>query len=89
MLESSEVRVALPSGIALHARPAGQFVKIANRFRAQIKVGVEGRAVDAKSILSVLALGATGGTVLTLMAEGDDAAAALDALATCVNDLSE
>ena len=89
MLESSEVRVALPSGIALHARPAGQFVKTANRFRAQIQVGVNGKAVDAKSILSVLALGATGGTVLTLKAEGDDAAAALDALATCVNDLSE
>jgi phosphotransferase system HPr (HPr) family protein len=81
--------VALPSRIALHARPAGQFVKVANRYRAQIKVGVDGKAVDAKSILAVLALGAIGGTLLTLSAEGDDAAAALDALATCVSDLSE
>ncbi len=57
-------------------------MKIANRYRAQITVGVDGKAVDAKSILAVLALGAIGGTLLTLSAEGDDATAALDALAT-------
>ena len=44
---------------------------------------------DAKSILAVLALGATGGTMLTLRAEGDDAPDALYALATCVTGLLE
>jgi phosphotransferase system HPr-like phosphotransfer protein len=75
---SSEVAVALPEGVALHARPAGAFVKTAL-----------GRTANAKSILAVLALGATGGTVLQLSAEGDDAAAALDALASCVSNLTE
>jgi phosphotransferase system HPr-like phosphotransfer protein len=37
----------------------------------------------------VLALGAAGGTMLRLSAEGDDAAAALDALAICVANLTE
>jgi phosphocarrier protein HPr len=86
---SSEVLVALPDGVALHARPAGLFVKTAMRFHSRMSVGVDGRIADAKSILAVLALGALGGTVLRLSAEGDDAPAALDALAGCVSSLVE
>jgi phosphocarrier protein HPr len=86
---SSEVTVALPSAVALHARPAANFVKTAMRFRSRVTVGVNGKTADAKSILAVLALGATGGTSLQLNAEGEDAPAALDALAACVAGLSE
>jgi len=86
---SSEIRVALPPAVALHARPAANFVKTAMRFRSRVTVGVNGRLADAKSILAVLALGATGGTLLDLSAQGEDAPAALDALATCVTSLVE
>ena len=89
MPANSEVRVALPQSVALHARPAANFVKTAMRFRARVSVGVNGKVADAKSILAVLALGATGGTLLSLSAEGEDAAEALDALATCVSGLVE
>lgn len=84
-----ETRVALPEDVALHARPAANFVKTAMRFRSQVRVGVNGKVADAKSILAVLALGATGGTTLSLTAEGDDADAALVALAACVTGLIE
>jgi len=86
---NSEVEVALPSDVALHARPAANFVKTAMRFRSRVTVGVNGKMADAKSILAVLALGATGGTLLRLTAEGEDAPAALDALAACVTGLVE
>jgi phosphocarrier protein HPr len=86
---SSESTVALPAGVALHARPAATFVKTALRFRARVTVGLDGKVADAKSILAVLALGAQGGTLLRLSAEGDDAADALAALATCVSGLVE
>ena len=89
MPASSEVVVSMPPAVALHARPAANFVKTAMRFRARVTVAAAGKAADAKSILAVLALGATGGTELTLSAEGDDAGAALDALATCVAGLVE
>jgi phosphotransferase system HPr (HPr) family protein len=81
--------VTLPADVALHARPAATFVKTAMRFRSRVTVGVNGRVADAKSILAVLALGATGGTPLVLGAEGEDAPAALDALAACVSGLVE
>jgi phosphocarrier protein HPr len=86
---SSDIRVALPVDVALHARPAGAFVKTALGFRSRIAVSIDGKIADAKSILAVLALGAVGGTELQLTAEGDDAPAAIDALATCVRNLSE
>jgi phosphotransferase system HPr (HPr) family protein len=75
--------------VALHARPAGLFVKTAMRFQARLRVEAGSKDADAKSILAVLALGAKGGTPLTLSADGPDAAQALDALAACVNALVE
>ena len=86
---SGEVTVALPAAVALHARPAATFVKTAVRFRSRVSVGVDGKVADAKSILAVLALGATAGTRLRLHAEGEDAPAALDALAACIAGLVE
>jgi phosphotransferase system HPr (HPr) family protein len=83
------VTVTLPRTIALHARPAGAFVKTALKFQSRLTVAVDGKVADAKSILAVLALGAVGGTELRLTAEGDDADAALDALAACVRNFSE
>jgi phosphocarrier protein HPr len=86
---SSELTVTLPGAVALHARPAGLFVKTALKFQSRLTVASDGKVADAKSILAVLALGARGGTELRLTAEGDDAEAALDALAACVGNLSE
>jgi phosphotransferase system HPr (HPr) family protein len=83
------VIVALPAAVALHARPAANFVKTAMRFRSRVTVGANGKIADAKSILAVLALGATGGTTLLLNADGEDAPAALDALAELVSGLVE
>ena len=86
MPTSSEVErvVTLPAGIDLHARPAAQLVRTAAGFSADILVAVGGREANAKSLLAVLALGATAGTPLRLTASGEDAAVALDALDECV-----
>jgi phosphocarrier protein HPr len=86
---SSESTVALPAGVALHARPAATFVKTALRFRSRMTVALDGKVADAKSILAVLALGAVGGTQLRLTAEGEDAPDALAALSSCVSGLVE
>jgi phosphotransferase system HPr (HPr) family protein len=85
---SEAVLVTLPSGVDLHARPAADFVRCAMRFAAAIQVGAGDREADAKSLLSVLALGAKGGTELRLTAAGDDAGPALDALRERVTTLA-
>ena len=85
---SEAVLVTLPQGVDLHARPAADFVRAAMGFTATITVGAGDREADAKSLLSVLALGAKAGTELRLTATGDDADAALCAMRERVATLS-
>lgn len=68
----------------LHARPAAMFVQTAARFKADIQVAKGDRSANAKSIMSVLALGVTKGTTIDIRATGDDAEEAVDALARLV-----
>ena len=77
---SATTVVTLPDGVDLHARPAADLVRTAMGFAASIQVGADGREADAKSLLTVLALGAKGGTELRLTATGEDAGAALKAM---------
>ena len=81
--------VTLPADVDLHARPAADFVRTAMGFAADVQVSAGEREVNAKSLLSVLALGAKGGTELRLTASGEDAAAAVDALSACIATLSD
>jgi phosphotransferase system HPr (HPr) family protein len=87
-LPSSEARAILPDEVALHARPAGTFVREAAKYGADISVAANGKNANAKSILEVLGLGAVGGTELVIAASGADAAAATDHLAGLVPQLS-
>jgi phosphotransferase system HPr (HPr) family protein len=87
---SSEATVVrLPEDVDLHARPAADFVRTAMGFAAEVQVSAGERDANAKSLLSVLALGAKGGTELRLTAAGEDAAGALDALSERVTTLSD
>ena len=87
-MPSSEARATLPDDVPLHARPAGDFVREAAKYGADISVAANGKNANAKSILEVLALGAVGGTELVIAASGADAAAATDHLAGLVPQLS-
>lgn len=82
MPDRATVRVTIINRLGLHARPAMAFVDAAGRFAAAVRIrraDAEER-VDGKSIMQVMMLAATQGTVLELEAEGDDAEAACDAL---------
>ena len=86
--ELATVVARLPENVALHARPAGAFVREAARAAAEIRVEANGRSANAKSILDILALGATGGTELVISASGPDAAEALERLSELVSGLT-
>jgi phosphocarrier protein HPr len=86
---SSEAQATLPAAVDLHARPAADFVRAALALDTDVVVAANGREADAKSLMSVLALGAKGGSTLTLRAEGEEAPAAVQALAGCIAGLVE
>jgi phosphocarrier protein HPr len=76
-----ERRVAVGSKVGLHARPAAMFVQAAAKQPVKVTIAkADGNPVDARSILSVLALDARGGDEVVLVAEGDGAEQALDEL---------
>ncbi|KIF00885.1 hypothetical protein PL81_38620 [Streptomyces sp. RSD-27] len=76
------IQVTVGSASGLHARPASLFVQAAARQPAKVTVGRPGQApVDARSLLSVLALAAGRGETLELTASGDGAEDSLKALA--------
>lgn len=87
--EVVDTQVTLPDEVDLHARPAANFVRAAMRFSATVSVATDVKEADAKSLLSVLALGARRGTSIRLRAEGEDAAAAIVALARVLAELRE
>lgn len=79
-----ERTVTIVNRLGLHARAAAKLVTLANKFASDVRVRKEQREVSGKSIMGVMMLAAAQGTELTLIAEGDDAAAALDELAALV-----
>lgn len=66
-----EVVVNLETG--LHARPAGLLVKTASQFKSTIELHKNGSKKNAKSVMSLLSLGAQKGDTLKITAFGEDA----------------
>lgn len=66
--------------LGIHARPAAQFVKMANRFQSDIMVEKDGEEVDGKSIMGLMMLAAGHGSVIAVSAEGADEEEALAAI---------
>ncbi|HUY50975.1 MAG TPA: HPr family phosphocarrier protein [Streptosporangiaceae bacterium] len=64
----------------LHARPAGALAVAAAQFSSAVLLTVDASSADAKSVLSVMGLGATGGQHVTVSAEGSDAEEAVAAI---------
>ncbi len=81
VIRGSTVTVVAPSPHGLHARPATVLAETAKRFKSEIALRVGTKTANARSLLSLLSLGATGGTELTVSADGPDAEAALKAIA--------
>jgi len=77
--ESMVRSVTIP--VDLHARPAGLLARTAAGFTAAVTVCAGDRSASARSVLEVMALGATAGAEVTLQAAGPDAETAVTALA--------
>jgi phosphocarrier protein len=81
-----ERKVEIVNRLGLHARAAAKLVQTAGSFDSRLWLLKDGEEVDAKSILGLLLLAAGQGSRVTLRAEGDDAAEAVDAVAALIAD---
>jgi phosphocarrier protein len=81
-VEERTVEIANRHG--LHARPAAEFVKLANRFSADVWVRKDDLEVNGKSIMGMMMLAAEHGSRITIRAAGADATEAVTGLAALV-----
>lgn len=65
--------------LGIHARPAGQLVKVVSGFGSNVQIGIPDKMVDAKRIMGVMGLAAKQGTEITLTFDGPDEDAAMAA----------
>ena len=79
-----EQTVTIRNTYGLHARPAAQFVKLANRFEAEILVRKQDLEVNGKSIMGMMMLAAECGSDIVIRAAGSDAEQALRELVVLV-----
>jgi phosphocarrier protein len=72
--------IEIKNKLGLHARAAAKLVHTSARFKSDIKIRKGDEEVDGKSILGILLLAAGRGTVITIKANGDDEAEAVEAI---------
>ena len=82
-------QVKIRNKLGLHARAAAKLVSTASHFDADIMLEKDGQQVNGKSIMGVMMLAASKGSKITLIADGDDEDAALDALSSLIADRFE
>ena len=67
--------------LCLHARATAKLVQTVSPFRCSATISAKGREVTAKSIMGVMLLAAGQGSTVIVRTDGDDEAAAMDAIA--------
>jgi len=66
----------ITDALGIHARPAGELVKVAKSVESSIKLSCNGKEADAKRLIAVMSLGAKQGNELCVTVEGADEEAA-------------
>lgn len=70
----------LKNKLGMHARAAAAFVRVAQKFQAEIYIERNGQTVNGKSILGILTLACPLGGMITVRAEGADSAQSIAAI---------
>lgn len=80
--------VVVSNELGLHARPAARFVQLAKEFDADLRIGTGEREANCKSLISLLTLGVTCGTSVTITGSGPDAERGVERLERLLEELA-
>lgn len=78
--------ITLVNKLGLHARATMKLLNLAERFESEINIEYAGKKINAKDILSMMSCGATKGTDLHVIVEGQDEVAAMAAVEKLIQD---
>ena len=87
MSDKAAARFTIINERGMHARAAGKLVRLASGFPCKLSLaGPDGQPVSAKSVMGVLLLCGSKGTVIDVLAEGERAQEAVDAIGVLIAD---
>lgn len=75
-----EFHYTIQDALGIHARPAGQLVKVVKEFSSKVTIEKDGKAVEATRLMSLMGLGIKQGDSVRVTVEGADEAAACEAI---------
>jgi phosphocarrier protein len=81
-----EIRYTLKDPLGLHARPAGQLVKTAQKYKCDIQIGTAAKMANAKRIIGIMALTLKQNDEVIMTFNGEDEE---EAALNCENFLKE
>ena len=85
-VERVERTVMIQNELGLHARAATKLVQTASKFPCEVTVAKDGHEVNGKSIMGVLMLVASKGTMVTIRAKGERSGEAVAAIVALIED---
>lgn len=77
-----EFKYVITDAQGIHARPAGELVKLIKSFTCTTRLSKDGKTVDGKKMLAVMSLGANKGSEVTFTFDGADEDAACEAVSS-------
>lgn len=78
-------KIILQNETGLHARPAGELVKLASTFKSDVNLTANGRTINAKSILAIMSLGIKASTEIEIECNGEDEEEAMNKIVEAFN----
>ena len=75
-----EFQYTVKDACGIHARPAGLLVKVAKGFASTATLEKDGKSCDMRKLMAVMGMGIRQGETITVTAEGEDEAAAIEAV---------
>ncbi len=76
----TEIKYVIKDEMGIHARPAGELIKACAAYPCKILICKDGKEMDAKRIMGVMALGVKCGQEITMKFDGEQEAEAAAAI---------
>jgi len=86
MSEAAAGKFTIVNALGLHARAATKLVQLAVRFRCDVELVRDDQTANAKSVMGVLLLCGSRGTVIEVRARGERAQECVDAIGALIAD---
>ena len=75
-----EFKYVITDKEGIHARPAGELIKVVKGFNSTIKIAKDGKEADCKRMFAVMGLGVKNGQEVVFTFDGEDEDAACEAV---------